>query len=51
MTENDAFDFLKDENEDCITYSGFRKALQEVSVYLNISDDDDVRTSLRKAHV
>ncbi|XP_058762295.1 uncharacterized calcium-binding protein At1g02270-like [Vicia villosa] len=32
MTESAAFDFLKDENEDCITYSSFRKALQQLNL-------------------
>ncbi|XP_058747836.1 uncharacterized calcium-binding protein At1g02270-like [Vicia villosa] len=32
LTESAAFDFLKDENEDCITYSGFRKALQQLNL-------------------
>ncbi|CAI8585741.1 unnamed protein product [Vicia faba] len=32
MTESAAFDFLKNENEDCITYAGFRKALQHLNL-------------------
>jgi len=49
QTESDAFAFLKADDEDCITYSGFCKALQHVSVYLNVSDN--VISSLTKSHV
>ncbi|CAK8537736.1 unnamed protein product [Lathyrus sativus] len=32
ITESASFDFLKDENEDCITYSSFSKALQQLNL-------------------
>jgi hypothetical protein len=36
-TDSDAFSFLKADNEDCVTYSGFCKALQQVKCLLEKS--------------
>ena len=35
LTESDAFAFLKADNEDCITYSGFCEALRQVWYSIN----------------
>lgn len=55
LTESDAFTFLKADNEDCITYSGFCEALRQVwcSRWLDehFTVSNHMSSSLRNSHV